>query len=283
MEGNIPEPILTVTNAGGGPGLRGVSNGNDGIKGVSTGRGQSGVYGHGETGPGVSGRSEQDTGVVGWSGAGQDESGVYGHSEHAVGVKGRSDHNNGVVGWTGGEGSGVYGLSDVGIGVTGRSGGNDGLLGVTTSSNPGHAGLHARNEGAGPAIFCEGDLFVTGTINGDVGPNGGGPFPKPAYVSQWETIPMTNIPIGMDANKILYHNLGGNPDNYVVDLQIKGEGMGLHHKYYGSYFLSAARREDYVSPGAYWTSLNDQSITVWKGWSAGDRVKEVRVRIWAYE
>lgn len=270
-------------NDGSGPALRGVSGGEDGVKGQSTARNGSGVYGHSAGGPGVKGRSENDVGVVGWTGAAEDKSGVLGHSENAVGVAGHSNTNDGVAGWTGaGDKSGVFGRSERGVGATGRSGGNDGLLGVTTSQEPGHAGLRARNEGGGPAIFCEGDLYITGAIRGNLGPKAeGAALPRPAYNSGWQVISMEGTLVGLDAYRDFPHELGGDPNNYVVDLQFRS-GNNIHHKFYGNYHIKASLHKNNVSPGAYWSHLTDQSIRVWRGWSASD-LDWVRVRIWVYK
>jgi hypothetical protein len=180
--------------------LRGESPVDFGVTGWTGAGDKSGVFGHSQVGRGLLGRSDTNDGVVGWSGGGENKSGVFWHTQNGVGVKGRSDNNDGVVGWTGGGNkSGVFGHSKGGIGVTGMSEYNDGLVGVTNSEAPGHAGLRARNEGGGPAIFCEGDLFITGRfrsatkditftdkIHGPsylplVGPWGGGP-----RTVQWE-------------------------------------------------------------------------------------------------
>jgi len=140
-----------------GRGVSGHSDSNDGVVGRSlAGRG---VLGRSDSNDGVVGHSQEGRGVLGRS---DNNDGVFGYSQGGKGVSGRSDNSDGVVGWTGASGkSGVFGYSQSGIGVAGRSEGNDGLLGVTTSSNPGHAALRARNEGSGPAIFCEGDLLIT--------------------------------------------------------------------------------------------------------------------------
>jgi len=69
----------------------------------------------------------------------------------------------------------------------------------------------------------EGDLVVTGAYRGSIGPNGGAPFPRPAYDSGWVTA---------TDSITLFHNIGGNVDNYVVDGQMKAAEMGLCHYNY---------------------------------------------------
>ena len=71
-----------------------------------------------------------------------------------------------------------------------------------------------------------GDLVVTGAVRGDIGPNNGSPFPRPAYNSGW-------IHLEQNASSLLNHNVGGDVDDYVIDMQMKdaygviyNEGLG---------------------------------------------------------
>ena len=180
---------------GTGPGVRGSSNTNHGVIGYSTANDKAGIYGNNTAGTGVWGNSQNGHGVYGQSNNGRgvkgvsDAGGVYGESTQGVAVEGRSNANDGVLGWTNSPSkSGVYGTSPFGNGVTGRSDGQDGILGVTTSSDTGHAGVHTRNEGGGPAVYSEGDIYATGKVYGNVGPFNGGPFPRPAYNSGWVSV-----------------------------------------------------------------------------------------------
>ncbi len=255
--GSSPSAMLQVVNTGAGHGVVGESSAGD----------KSGVYGFNANGRGITGRSDHDFGVVGWTGAeSSDKGGVLGHSQSGSGVRGHSEASNGVVGWTNNSNSsGVFGFSDSGTGVAGRSGGNDGLLGVTTSGESGHAGLRARNEGGGPAIFCEGDLYITGAIRGNLGPKGeGAAFPRPAYDSGW-------FPIEANGQKVLNHGVGGNTDNYVVDLQFTSPayGAGIPSVYLND------------KSGTWW-ELTGQSITVVR--LNQDPVPgQARLRIWVYK
>lgn len=264
------------------PGLVGESQTGDGVVGITEAANKSGVYGFSPRGVGVTGRGEEKPGVVGWTGS-ADASGVIGHSVEGNGVLGRSDTNNGVVGWTANhERSGVFGHSGQGIGVTGMSEGNDGVLAVTSSPNEGHAAIRARNEGTGPAVFVEGDLFVTGAIRGDKGPQGGASYPRPAFVSEWKSISFAGVPVGLDGSVKINHNVGGNPENYVVDLLFRSKQLGINQRQLGgTNRASGALNKDNVSNGGWWSHLNSQSITVWKGWS-DKNIEEVRVRIWVY-
>jgi hypothetical protein len=169
-------------NEGAGDGVHGRSHNRYGIYGVTLSQNLAhaavygnggythGVYGetlagsahgvHGEagafsTGVGVYGESSMGNGIVGKTNA-YNKNGVYGWSENGVGVSGRGDANDGVVGWTGAsDKSGVYGHSDDGTGVTGRSGNNHGIFGATFSTDTDHAGVFARNNGAGSGVYGE--------------------------------------------------------------------------------------------------------------------------------
>ncbi len=96
-------------------------------------------------------------------------------------------------------------------------------------------------------------------------------FPAPHYDSGW-------VSIAPAETKIFTHNLGGNTDNYIVDVQFKSSGgHGVNHWFYGI---------DYDNNGeiwgAAWHNLTATSISVYRG---GDdtNVAQVRVRIWRTE
>ena len=117
---------------------------------------------------------------------------------------------------------------------------------------------------------------------GEPGGSGSSSFPRPAYDSGWQS-----IGTGLhDSTITLEHNLGGNVDNYVVDLQQKDPGSGpggsgpeIHAMYNGGDDLGSIR--NYPIRGVYWRNLNSQYITVDRGTS--DEYSEyVRVRIWVY-
>jgi hypothetical protein len=221
-------------------------------------------------GAGVNGVYVTNAGNYGVAVASAGAGGVHGHSANGPGLRGESDQNDGVVGWTGsGSKSGVFGYSQTGNGVAGISDGQYGVLAITTSSDPNEAALLARNEGAGSAVRAEGDLVVDGAYRGDIGPNGGAPFPRPAYDSGW-------IALARGEAKILTHNLGGNIDNYVVEMSHRnpdgysnwGDGLYVRDDAWGGY---------------YWLELNAETVTVWRGsndWPGEGY--EYRLRIWVY-
>jgi len=224
------------------------------------------VHGAGVNGVHVA-RAENYGVWVGSAGTG----GVYGHSDGGPGVQGESETNDGVVGWTGSEGqSGVYGHSQTGSGVTGISDGKYGVLAISRSSDPNEAALLARNEGAGPAVHAEGDLVVDGAYRGDIGPNGGAPFPRPAYDSGWIALARGEI-------RTLTHNLGGNIDNYVVDMSHRNGLQGYNNWGDGMYL------SDDAWGGYWWFELNMETVKVQRGgndWPGGGF--EYRLRIWVY-
>lgn len=181
--------------------------------------------------------------LVGALGSGEGNAGVYGRSQNGFGVRGTSTNNRGVAGSSTND-AGVSGYSTHGVGVHGSSGGDT-------------------------AVFAEGNLVVSGEYWGDIGPNNGAPFPRPAYDSKWRTI-------AAGAALTLNHNIGGDRDDYVVDLQFQNSSGGVHQMYYG---LDWDTRDH--SSGAYWYNLTTNSISVRRG-NDDTIVTKVRVRIWSY-
>jgi len=143
-----------------------------------------------------------------------------------------------------------------------RGGGNVGI-GVENASEK----LHVKGD-----VKIEGDLEVTGSSATK--------FPQPDYVSAW-----TNSPDG--ASLEFTHNLGGNPDNYVVDLQFKDSGNNIHNIGYGLFWKTwniktvPTLSYDVDQHGAAWTHLTNNKIYVSIGVS-DSYVYHVRVRIWNY-
>lgn len=277
VSGSNSAAMLQATNNGTGAGLRGSSQGHHGTIGYTDANDKAGVFGNSTSGYGVWGNSENSHAVFGQSTSGRGvkgvspAGGVYGESTQGLGVEGRSNTSDGVVGVTlASDKSGVFGSSDVGNGVTGRSGGSDGLLGVTTSSDPTDAGLHARNEGAGPAIYSEGDLYITGKSYGDVGPSEGGPFPRPAFDSGWIAVtPSTMFTLGVD--QFLPTSQYDN-DNFFVDMMTKSLG------YAGNRYVGNGG--DNWWDGTHYRIENDNSITVKLHDEYDAEVSHVRIRVW---
>jgi hypothetical protein len=89
---------------------------------------------------------------------------------------------------------------------------------------------------------------------------------RPAYDSGWRSISKGEY-------LTLLHGLGGDPDNYIVDLQFydKDSNNGRHHVFYGG------AREHQL--GGFWKELTDQEITIHR-YRKDSSVDRVRVRIW---
>jgi hypothetical protein len=260
---------LTCYASGAGIGIRGRSELNDGVVGWTAANAKSGVYGFSYMGAGVTGRSEalegrgvagtatadRGIGVYGFAAA-LDGVGVFGQSDLGRGVEGRTTSNNewvpAIYGKNVGAGDGVYGWSQS----------RHGTVGVTSSQNPDHAGLYGTNNGAGPAMKAEGDLIVTGAYRGNIGPNGGASFPLPAFDSGWEHI-------NKGERYYLNHDIGGNPDTYVVDIEFKSTDDGINKMCTNS-------------GGVGWFGLTNKQIGVYRG-PDDDHAQYVRVRIWVYK
>ena len=124
----------------------------------------------------------------------------------------------------------------------------------------------------GEKLEVNGNLKVTGAYKGNIGPNNGAPFPRPAYDSGW-------LSINQGQTLTLTHNIGGSVDNYVVDLQFKHSSLGIHQMYYGfSYYWNGSTNMSY---GACWQDLNTTSIKVYRRINEG-AAEQIRVRIWVY-
>jgi hypothetical protein len=71
------------------------------------------------------------------------------------------------------------------------------------------------------------------------------------------------------------HNLGGDEDNYVVDLTCKNGGGGINNWGVGG----DANSTEYY--GAWWSDLSTSAITIHR-WDDDTDCPSVRVRIWVY-
>lgn len=102
--------------------------------------------------------------------------------------------------------------------------------------------------------------------------------PRPKYDSGWQ-------PITKGETKTLNHNLGGDPDFYVIDLQFKDifpegiDGYGVNQNQYGSDDYQIYPGEDLEFHGGYWLGLTGSQIEVYR---AGDEqhADQIRIRIW---
>jgi hypothetical protein len=145
----------------------------------------------------------------------------------------------------------------------------DGLVGIAI----GNPSEQLQVDGVIHSI-SRGFRFPDGSIQTTAATGGGNGFPSPDYDSGWQSMPADQV--------TLQHNLGGNLDNYVVDLQMWDqypEGDGRHIYRYGGYLYSGGTTN--VIHGCYWTNLTTTSITVqWRYTAAEDRF---RIRIWVYQ
>ncbi len=105
-----------------------------------------------------------------------------------------------------------------------------------------------------------------GALQGDSPSSRGTPFPRPAYNSGWLQAVYGNL--------VIKHNLGGNPDEYVVFVDSK-DSTGAIHDVDGVYTTG----DNWI--GMMWYGLTDSSITVsLAGASPSALYRFVRVRIW---
>ncbi len=109
-------------------------------------------------------------------------------------------------------------------------------------------------------------------------------LPKPTYVSAWQAIPV-------NGTFTFPHSIGGNADDYLVDLEYKSSipEIGVNQIYYGGARLGSNMPRtnpiDLGSPndlvGAYWDNLTSSDITVHRN-PQDKYADEVRVRIWDF-
>ena len=99
--------------------------------------------------------------------------------------------------------------------------------------------------------------------------------PVPSYDSDWVSV----NPDGIAQDFI--HSLGGNPDDYVIDMQFRDSsatGIGVNQQGFGwNYFKQSATND--VWQGAAWSNLNDDSLSVVRGYQ-DTGAEQVRIRIW---
>ena len=101
--------------------------------------------------------------------------------------------------------------------------------------------------------------------------------PTPTYDSGW-------VAINEDQAQTLAHNIGGDLGDYVVDMQFRSGGSGVNQRYYGGADFGAnppAGMNAGDRVGAYWRSLTDATITVYRR-SEDIYAPEVRIRIWCF-
>jgi hypothetical protein len=93
----------------------------------------------------------------------------------------------------------------------------------------------------------------------------------PAYDSGW-------VALSKDERKTLTHNLGADPDEYVVDIQSRNNENGSR----SIYAIGSRSTWNLVynsNSGFYWHSLNKNEIGIYRG-GDDENSDKVRVRIW---
>ena len=141
---------------------------------------------------------------------------------------------------------------------------------------------------AATKVTTDGIKFPDGTTQTTAASGGGtASFPRPAYDSGWHT-----LEYGYSNEVTLNHNLGGNPDNYFVDLSWRyldtydevhtfwsrsNSGLGGYDYYDPEIF------GDHEARGIWYTRLTETIIIVKGGteWDGGS-TKHFRIRIWRY-
>jgi hypothetical protein len=128
-------------------------------------------------------------------------------------------------------------------------------------------GVYGRSS-SGSAVYADGDLVVTGEVRGLHGNNHGAPFPRPVFDSGC-------VSIDHGEQLVLDHGIGGDEDDYVVDLTFRdpGSDVGVNAIYLGGAFSGAGYR------GASWRRLTSQDIGVFR-YHADTLAPEVRIRVW---
>lgn len=121
--------------------------------------------------------------------------------------------------------------------------------------------IQPKDAGINSTLIVNGNLEVTGEITGKCG------LPPPDYDSGWEWI-------GKGSSNTLTHNVGGNPDNYLVDVKFKDSSgyRGIHNFNYGTDGFN----------GAFWCNLTSTTIKLTRG-SEDIGCNHGRVLIWRWK
>jgi hypothetical protein len=139
----------------------------------------------------------------------------------------------------------------------------------------GNVGIGTANPGA--KLGIAGDLRVTGAFHGDVSSSSGSdgaPFPRPAYDSGW-------FSLAAGGEEWLSHNIGGDPNDYIIDLQGYSTTSGtLTNRGYGSYVKVVGGTQFHY--GFYYDNVDNQELSVKRGLDEVT-VQQFRVRIWVIE
>jgi len=137
-------------------------------------------------------------------------------------------------------------------------------------SDGGNVGIGTATPGA--KLGVNGDLKVYGAFRGDISSatsSDGGPFPRPAYDTGWQEI-------GQDQILTFTHNIGGDRDDYVVELLLWNSHIGVHSN--DNYFVDLGNKNN----GAYYRTLTSTTVMVYR-FPEDEHVERIRLRIWVVE
>jgi hypothetical protein len=138
----------------------------------------------------------------------------------------------------------------------------------------GNVGIGTATPGA--KLGVNGDLKVTGAYKGDISSStntDGAPFPRPAYNSGW-------ISMSTGEELTLTHNIGGEPNDYMVDLQMWSDLMDIHNYEHGCDQYEWLGYHFHT--GVYYCNLTASEIKIRRGADDSNSPK-IRVRIWVIE
>lgn len=136
----------------------------------------------------------------------------------------------------------------------------------------------------GAVVVKDGNLGIGTTsptndleVNGTVKVTGAcyGTFPRPAYDSGWVTMNQNEI-------KVLTHDVGGNVDNYVVDIMSKDltQGGGINNRDIGGDSTGEGAYDKFY--GFYYRSLDASQVKINR--KIDDLSSDqIRLRIWVYQ
>ncbi|HOW97592.1 MAG TPA: hypothetical protein P5567_00055 [Kiritimatiellia bacterium] len=134
--------------------------------------------------------------------------------------------------------------------------------GADTLNTRFQGGIHL-NGGTSELVIDNTGIEATGPCRGT--------YPRPDYDSGWQAI-------SLGGTLALTHSLGGDTDDYVVDIQFNDtDGVQDINQGSGQWTDSADR-----NVGAFWRKLTATSVEVYRA-SSDPYADEVRVRIWVYQ
>jgi hypothetical protein len=211
----------------------------------------------------VDGLDSEDFSLVGhdhfdeaWSGATDDSGLQVTNTSTGIGRYGLKGVAGSSFGFTAAEETGVVGESADGHGVFGASETSRGVEGYSESG----IGVFAGTLN-GIALQAAGDVVYSGALIGA--------FPRPAYDSGFLTY-------AAPESKTLEHNVGGDPDDYVVDMQCKFAGLAHNFN------VGQDENDEGNLEGAAWDDLTSSEILVLR-FASDPFCQQIRVRIWEIE